>query len=568
MGSPKRSLFRSAALFAVALLPLLAGAAEPKRNLAVSKPADTAHAKEQRVALVIGNSAYKVSPLKNPANDAEDIAKALRGLGFQVTLKQNQGRDGMAQAIRAFGNQLKQGGTGLFYYAGHGMQVKGKNFLIPVDANIESEDEVPYRSIDANELLAKMEFARNRVNLVILDACRNNPFGRSFRSASQGLAQMDAPVGTLVAFATAPGSVAADGTGRNGLYTQHLLASMNQPGLKIEDVFKRVRQGVRKSSGDKQVPWENTSLEGDFYFKPGAASATADPAAIELVYWDSIKDSQSADDYKAYLKKYPNGLFADIAKRRALSPPKPATSAVVSIAPTAATKPKPEPAAVASTPWTDPVTGMEFVWIPKGCFQMGSPDYEKDRRSNERRHEVCVDGYWMGKYEVTNSQYKKFRPDHNADDKLPVVNVSWQDAMHFAQWLSEKSGKKIRLPTEAEWEYAARAGTSSAYFWGDSWDAHHNFTSTDSKKPVGSHQPNAFGLYDMLGNVWERTASPYDEAYTGGEKRVATKDEGGYRAFRGGSWTDFPNLVRSAHRGRDWPVDRRVDAGFRLARTP
>ncbi|MEK7262169.1 MAG: caspase family protein, partial [Pseudomonadota bacterium] len=201
--SPKRSWFRAAALCAAVLLPLAAHAADKDRNLAVAKPADSAPVKEQRVALVIGNSSYKSAPLKNPANDAADIARALRGLGFQVTLKQNQSRDAMAQAIREFGNQLKRGGTGLFYYAGHGMQVKGKNFLLPVDADIQSEDEVPYRGIDANELLAKMESAKNRVNIVILDACRNNPFARSFRSSAQGLAQMDAPVGTLVAFATA-----------------------------------------------------------------------------------------------------------------------------------------------------------------------------------------------------------------------------------------------------------------------------------------------------------------------------------------------------------------------------
>jgi len=267
---------------AIALLGTLCAApalaAEPKRKPAAFE--STAAITEQRVALVIGNGNYKFSPLNNSVNDAEDIAKALRGLGFQVTLKLNQSRDGMAQAIRAFGNQLKKGGTGLFYYAGHGMQVKGKNFLIPVDADIQEEDEVPYRAIDANELLAKMESAKNRINLVILDACRNNPFARSFRSGSQGLAQMDAPVGTLIAFATAPGSVAADGSGRNGLYTQHLLAAMNKPGLKIEDVFKRVRQGVREGSADRQIPWENTSLEGDFYFKPGRDVAPAQVAAL------------------------------------------------------------------------------------------------------------------------------------------------------------------------------------------------------------------------------------------------------------------------------------------------
>ena len=223
---------------------------------------------------------------------------------------------------------------GLFYYAGHGMQVKGKNFFLPVDADIQSEDEVPYRGIDANELLAKMESAKNRVNLVILDACRNNPFARSFRSSAQGLAQMDAPVGTLVAFATAPGSVAADGTGRNGLYTQHLLASLNQPGLKIEDVFKRVRVGVRQGSRGKQIPWENTSLEGDFYFKPGK--------------------------------------------------PGEAPTQLASLAP--ALTPEPAPgAAGAGEAWADPTTGMEFVWIPNGCFQMGSPASESGNDESDEQ---------------------------------------------------------------------------------------------------------------------------------------------------------------------------------------
>ena len=181
-----------------------AWAADPKRNLTVA-PGTPAAASEARIALVIGNSNYKSAPLRNPVNDAKAIADKLQGLGFKVTLKLDQDQKSMAEAIRVFGNQLKAGGAGLFYYAGHGMQVRGRNFLIPVDADIQNEDEVPYRSVDANEVLSKMETAKNRLNLMILDACRNNPFSRKFRSSSQGLAQMDAPSGTLVAFATAPG---------------------------------------------------------------------------------------------------------------------------------------------------------------------------------------------------------------------------------------------------------------------------------------------------------------------------------------------------------------------------
>lgn len=513
MGFPKRLLFHATALCAVVVFPFAASAADD-RNLAVAKP--PAAVAEKRIALVIGNGAYKESPLRNPVNDARAIARTLQGLGFQVIQKENASLKEMQDAIRVFGDRLRGGGVGLFYYAGHGMQVRGRNYLIPVNTDIQREDEVIYSGVDANLVLEKMDSAKNRVNLVILDACRNNPFARSFRSAARGLVPMEAPVGTLVAFATAPGSVAADGTGANGLYTQHLLNAMNQPGLRIEDVFKRVRAGVRKASGNRQVPWENTSLEGDFYFKPGK------------------------------LGEVPTQL--------------------ASLTPALESEPAPGAAATGET-WTDPVTGMEFVWVSGGCFQMGSPEYEKDRRPNERRHEVCVDGFWMGKYEVTNSQYKKFKPDHDADDKQPVTNVSWHDAMRFAQWLSEKSGKKLRLPTEAEWEYAARADTSTAYFWGDSWDGRHNYVSSE-KKPVGSHQPNAFGLYDMLGNVMEWTASSYDLSYGGAERQIASLDASGDRVSRGGSWDHSPRPVRSAGRLYGTPDVRRDYLGLRLARIP
>ena len=261
-------------LCAAVALPLAA----QDRVLRPTTPAAQAVATpEQRIALVIGNGQYKEAPLLNPVNDAQAIAKALTRSGFKVTLKENVGRAEMQVALREFGDALRKGGVGLFYFAGHGVQVKGRNFLIPVDADIQREDEVAYNSVDANQVLDKMEAASNRLNIVILDACRNNPFARSFRSSGAGLAQMDAPVGSFIAFATAPGSVASDGQGSNGLYTQHLLRAMQRPGVKIEDVFKDVRAGVRRDSNGRQVPWENTSLEGDFIFvpKPAAPAATA-----------------------------------------------------------------------------------------------------------------------------------------------------------------------------------------------------------------------------------------------------------------------------------------------------
>lgn len=278
-------------LCAAAALPLAA----QDRVLRPSQPAAQATPPEQRIALVIGNGQYKDVPLLNPVNDAQAVAKALSRSGFKVALKENVGRAEMQIALRDFGDALRKGGVGLFYFAGHGVQVKGRNFLIPVDADIQREDEVAYNSVDAGQILDKMEAANNRLNIVILDACRNNPFARSMRSAAAGLAQMDAPAGTFIAFATAPGSVASDGQGKNGLYTQHLLRAMLRPGAKIEDVFKEVRARVRRESGGKQVPWENTSLEGDFVFvakraAPPAAAATAGPEKkIEKIAAPALK---------------------------------------------------------------------------------------------------------------------------------------------------------------------------------------------------------------------------------------------------------------------------------------
>ncbi len=229
----------------------------------------------KRVALIIGNGAYPSSPLKNPVNDARAISRALKDLGFDVTHRENLTQKAMADAIRQFGARLTPGTAAVFYYAGHGMQVQGRNFLIPVDADVQAEDEVPYSTIDVSLLLGKMEQARSSANIVILDACRDNPFARRFRPANTGLAQMDAPIGTLLAYATAPGSVARDGGGENGVYTKHLVANINTEGLTVEQLFKRVRVAVAQETRETQVPWESSSLKGEFIFKEAARTQAA-----------------------------------------------------------------------------------------------------------------------------------------------------------------------------------------------------------------------------------------------------------------------------------------------------
>lgn len=228
---------------------------------------------EARHALVIGNGAYKAAPLKNPAKDARDMAALLGSLGFTVTLKVDAGLKEMEEAVRDFGHSLRTGGVGLFYFAGHGVQVQGSNYLVPVDAKIQSESDVRFECVDAGRVLGKMEDAGNSLNIVVLDACRNNPFSRGFRSADRGLAEMRAPTGSLIAYATAPGSVASDGTGENGIYTKHLLKNMRVSGLPITDVFMRVRMGVVAETGKKQVPWESSSLTGYFYLSGSGSQA-------------------------------------------------------------------------------------------------------------------------------------------------------------------------------------------------------------------------------------------------------------------------------------------------------
>ena len=253
------------AVVAATIVVLLAGCAAPGGS-----PGQIAAAKvtnpDQRLALIIGNSKYAESPLVNPVNDARAMASTLTALGFTVTSLYDASLVEMNGAARQFGDKLRAGGVGLFFYAGHGMQIRGRNFLIPVGADIKREEDVQYKAFDANQLLDKMESAKNPINIVILDACRNNPFARSFRSSATGLAQMDAPVGTYVSFSTAPGKVASDGDGANGLFTQHLLGALRTPGQKVEDVFKQVRVRVMQDSGGQQVPWDSSSLTGEFYF--------------------------------------------------------------------------------------------------------------------------------------------------------------------------------------------------------------------------------------------------------------------------------------------------------------
>ncbi len=250
--------------------------AELEAQLAVAqqqaqvKPAAQIAPQGKRVALVIGNAKYKFNPLNNPVNDATDIAASLRSVGFDVIEVKDANKRQMRAATRRFEDKLAASDVGLVYYSGHGVEVKGRNYLIPVDADIRREHEVEDQAFDAGNILRMMESLqgteKKRVNIMIVDACRNNDLARSWRSTNRGLARMDAPTGSFISFATAPGQVASDGNGRNSPFTKHLLQALKQPNVPIELVFKEVRRKVMAETSGEQVPWENSSLVGDFYF--------------------------------------------------------------------------------------------------------------------------------------------------------------------------------------------------------------------------------------------------------------------------------------------------------------
>jgi len=280
---------------------------------------------EDRVALVIGNAAYsKLEALDNPVNDARLIGRTLERAGFRVTLRENLDRGAMFDALKEFGARLNENTVAVLYYAGHALQMRDQNFMIPVDADIRREDEIAIQGMDLTYILGQMSRAKSRVNVVILDACRDNPFAKRASTpsqATQGLAQMDAPIGTLLAYATAPGKQAPDGIGQKGnsVYTAQLAAHLLTPGLPVEIMFKRVREAVVRESRQLQVPWEHSSLLGEFAFVPGLNASNeveeADGTA-EIALWAGVARSTRADDFRAYLRQYPKGRFAEVARAR------------------------------------------------------------------------------------------------------------------------------------------------------------------------------------------------------------------------------------------------------------
>jgi formylglycine-generating enzyme required for sulfatase activity len=439
-------------------------------------------------------------------------------------------------------------------------------------------------AVDADWVLQQMEFAGNRMNIIILDACRNNPLPSDKRSADKGLARMDAPKGSFLAYSTAPGATAVDGKGSNSPYSQALANAIENNRVPLEQLFRQVRVDVMNATGEDQVPWDASSLTGEFYFKRPDGSAPAQQTA-------------ALAPAPAPQPAAPSGSNGGEASRA------------------------PQPAVARGQVFKDNCPNCpDLVSIPAGKFKMGSdPDADMDRKEERPTHEVTIaKPFALMTKEVTRDQFAAFAKETDREidegcqandggngkwqDKAtflnpgieqkgnhPVVCVSPTDAADYAEWLSQKSGRHYRLPTEAEWEYAARAGKKTAWPWGNdvgnngckavnAMDAsgHKKYPINDAMEcddhfvttaPVGSFPANPWGLYDMLGNVWEMVSDCWHATYDGAPGDGSSWETGcGDGVIRGGAWLENPWDTRFAARWKSEGGGRDTATGFRLAR--
>lgn len=646
---------------------------------------------KDHIALIIGNSAYPDNPLANPVNDAADVAKTFIEMGFVVEKVLDADKEQMAQAIDRFSQKLTSAKAAVFYYAGHGVQVGGDNYLIPIGftpaTQITTEDQVLYRAINAGEVLTAMEQAKVNFNLVVLDACRNNPFKGSGRGKVPGLASVNAPVGSLVMYATKAGSVAADGQNtRNSPFTTAFLKHVQTPGLDVNLLPSKITQTVGEITKGAQVPGTYMQLNSSFTFVPEisaeelkslkqsqlsglqARNAELEKQEAEMASKKALDDVLMAkkqadidalDKQIAALKaKTISGTGqnseGDLDQMLAIVKQKEAQKNELDEMQRKAEESRiareKELAQMKLKAWSDKnaqidadldkynqIANSEFgkdmaqaawdnilvkyslvkgsitlgnekrlkdavnmhpdmislisgfaenmVLVPGGTFQMGSSEGD----DNKPVHIVTVSDFYIGKYEVTQAQWRAImnsstsigEPSYfNSCDDCPVEQVSWNDVQFFLQKLNQITGKKFRLPTEAEWECAARGGPNSnlsgvdGYIYAGSNTisdvAWHDGNSIGKTHPVGQKKPNELGIYDMTGNVWEWCADWYESDYYKNcpANNPQGPSSGTYRVNRGCSLDYHASSCSVAVRARNAPDGRSRIIGFRLVLVP
>jgi formylglycine-generating enzyme required for sulfatase activity len=591
-----------------------------------------AHA-EKRVALVIGNGAYmKVPPLRNPTSDANAIANLLRKNGWfdTVEIKADLGVNAMRKALRDFSEDVRDADIAVVFYAGHGIEVSGTNYLIPTDAVLERDVDLEDEGISLDRVIRTVERAR-RLQLIILDACRDNPFvrtmrrtvaNRSIRSGHGDIDERMLPANSLIAYAQRTGGTADDGLGDNSPYTAALLKHVFTPGLDVELALRRVRDEVLNATRNRQEPFKYGSLGGpEIPLVPAApqVASVAKHLSEAAEAWEAVKETTNIAALELFVTRFKNTYFSDLARLRiealkkqqvdtGAGRPEPGASAK-SAEPALATDPPSSKctgveAAIANElrclrpkdSFKDCDTCPEMVVIPAGSFVMGSPDNERGRGTDEGpQHKVTFQRpFALGKFEVTFEEWDrcvaangcKYRPDDRGwgRGRRPVISVSWNEVTkEYLPWLNRVAGRIYRLPTEAEWEYAARAQTTSPYWWGEvisKSQANYRRAAIESGKdkraltqvgtlPVDSFKPNPWGLYNVHGNAREWVQDCYKDSYLGAPSNgSAVLDVPGCRrGVRSGSWDYGPKDLRSAFRDWDGFNSRDYFVGFRVART-
>ena len=592
----------------------------------VSAPEARAQAAGGRMALVVGNGAYAhTAALANPVNDADDVGAALEGLGFSVRIRKNLDRAALYDEVAAFGRRSAASEISVLFYAGHGIEVNGTSYLVPVDARLATDTDT-HQAMPLDDVQARIGGAGLR--LVILDACRDNPLAtrmrlsdptRSFSRGGLGALRSEQLGGTLVWYAASAGETVPDGGvgARNSPFTRALLTHLADP-VEVGTMFVRVTNTVYRATGGRQEPTAYGSRRSEYYLSRSDPSPPS--PGDEDLWWQSALKVDTVEGYLEYERRYPAGRYVVLS--RAL------------VAALRSDPPDPVPTYAAGDVFRDCAACPEMVVIPAGTFMMGSPASEAGRYDDEGpRHQVTLGSFALGRYEVTRAEYAAFVSatghdvsggchvlDYNADDRLyewphdenaswrspgfsqggdhPVVCVNWRDAQAFVDWLSRETGERYRLPSESEWEYAARAGTSTRRWWGDEAGAQQceyanggdatyeqevlrRFVDADwgvaectdgsaRTAPVGSFSPNDFGLHDVLGNVWEWVEDCWHNDYSGAPSDGTAWERGGNcgrRVLRGSSWLGYSRTLRSAARYRYATGARLGGAGFRVSRT-
>ncbi len=586
----------------------------------------------KRIALVIGNDAYEhVNKLQKAGNDAKAMARELSAAGFEVQLHLNLNYRSMVRAVEALSKRITGGDEVVVFFAGHGVQIKTGSFMLPTDIEATTESEVEKTAYGVNDLTEKLSEAKAAFALVVVDACRDNPLKAAGRSVgnSRGLSAIEPPKGQMVIYSASRGQQALDrlndkDPNPNGVFTREFIAKMRKPGLKIEDLVRDVQDSVEalaQTIKHEQRPAIYNEARGNFYFfgpttvivgpqapaKPEAVAPSVRPGQVQGLSladlereeatrkeWTDWQGRMKADFDKtaafagsadlmakawerflvAWAQDNPMSTQDEALRAQALEKRDVARQASAQAPQVVA---QPPVASSAGQTIKDCSDCPEMVVIPAGSFAMGSNEDASERPV----HRVNVPSFLIGKTEVTQGQWKAVMGSNpslfsRCGEDCPVEQVSWNEAQQFAQRLSQKTGKQYRLPSEAEWEYAARAGTSTKWSFGDNESQLGDYAwfrdnSQSETQRVAQKRPNAFGLFDMHGNVWEWTQDCWHDNYTGAltdGRAWTTGCSGSFRVLRGGSWSGNPAILRSAVRGGNTPDDRSgLSGGLRLART-